>query len=237
MIVDLDGAPARLAVVIDGDTFTLATQSGEATVRLLGINAPDPGDVGQRELADQAREALRALIGGGPLRLIADAAPADAGGRLLRHVYKDDRLLAAELARQGWARAFPIPPNLAERDDIERAVAEARAADRGIWALGAASVTLRVDKVREVATLTNTGPAPLDVGGWWLVSLRGGQAYEFPPPTTIAPGETVRVVSGQEPGAHRFSRRNVWNNSSSDSAELRRPDGRVAAVWDDPTPP
>ena len=71
---------------------------------------------GSATLAEQAREALRTLIGDGPLRLIADAEPADAGGRLLRHVYRADRLLAADLARQGWVRALPIPPNLAERE-------------------------------------------------------------------------------------------------------------------------
>lgn len=233
----MDGAPGLLASVIDGDTFTVATRSEEVTVRIIGIDAPDADDEGQRDLADQARVALRALIGAGPLRLVADAEPADAGGRRLRHVYRADRLLAAELARQGWARALPVSPNLAQRDAIRRAVAEARAAGRGIWTLGTDSISLTVDKVREVATLTNTGQAPLDIAGWRLVSLRGGQAYQFPPQTTIAAGDTLRVMSGQASGAHRFAQRNVWNNASPDPAELRRADGRIAALWEDPPPP
>ena len=155
---------------------------------------------GSATLAEQAREALRTLIGDGPLRLIADAEPADAGGRLLRHVYRADRLLAADLARQGWVRALPIPPNLAEREVIDRAVAEARAAARGIWALDVGGVSLSVDKVKEVVTLANTGSAPLDISGWWLVSLRGKQSYRFPTKTTITPGETLQVVSGGDPG-------------------------------------
>ncbi|MDE2869837.1 MAG: thermonuclease family protein [Chloroflexota bacterium] len=231
--MDLDGAPGRLASVIDGDTFTIATRSGEVTVRILGIDAPEFDDVGQRELAEQAREALRTLIGGGPVRLVADAESKDAGGRLLRHAFRGNRLLAADLARQGWARSLPIAPNLAQQDAIHRAVVEARAADRGIWALNSASVTLSVDKVREVVTLTNTGPAPLQIGGWWLVSLRGKQGFRFPLGTTIGPGESLRVVAGQAAGVHRFQHRNVWNNSSPDPAELRRSDGRIAAVWDD----
>ena len=237
VLVDLDGASGRLVAVIDGDTFTVATPSGEVAVRILGIDAPEFDDVGQRPLAEQAREALRTVIGDGPLRLIADAEPADAGGRLLRHVYRADRLLAADLARQGWVRALPIPPNLAEREVIDRAVAEARTAARGIWALDVGGVSLTVDKVKEVVTLTNTGSAPLDISGWWLVSLRGKQSYRFPTKTTITPGETLQVVSGEAPGTHRFQPRNVWNNANPDPAELRRTDGRIVAVWDDSASP
>ena len=237
VLVDLDGASGRLVVVIDGDTFTVATPSGEVAVRILGIDAPEFDDVGQRPLAEQAREALRTVIGDGPLRLVADAEPADVGGRLLRHVYRADRLLAADLARQGWVRALPIPPNLAERESIDRAVAEARAAARGIWALDVGGVSLSVDKVKEIVTLANTGSAPLDISGWWLVSLRGKQSYRFPTQTTVTPGETLQVVSGEAPGTHRFQPRNVWNNTRPDPAELRRTDGRIVGVWDDPASP
>lgn len=234
--VDADGVSGRLLAVIDGDTFTVTVPSGEVTVRVLGIDTPEFDDVGQRKLAEQASDALRALIGSGPLRLVADIEPADAGGRLLRHVYRADRLLAADLARQGWARALPVPPNLAQMDAIQRAVTEARAANVGIWALDSAEVSITVDKIQEVATLANTGSAPLDVSGWWLVSLRGKQSYRFPARTTLAPGATLRVASGGVPGSHRFQQRNVWNNSSPDPAELRRADGRVVAVWDDSLP-
>lgn len=234
--MDVGGVSGRLLAVIDGDTFTVAVPSGEVTVRILGIDAPEFDDVGQRKLAEQASDALRVLIGDGPLRLVADIEPSDAGGRLLRHAYRADRLLAADLARQGWARALSIPPNLAQRDVIDRAVAEARAANRGIWALDTTGVSLTVDKVQEIATLANTGLAPLDVSGWWLVSLRGKQSYRFPPKTAIAPRATLRVVSGQAPGVHRFQQRNVWNNSTPDPAELRGADGRIVAVWDDPVP-
>lgn len=234
--MDADGVPGRLLAVIDGDTFTVTVSSGEVTVRILGIDAPEFDDVGQRKLAEQASDALRVLIGNGPLRLVADIEPSDAGGRLLRHAYRADRLLAVNLARQGWARALPIPPNLAQMEAIQRAVAEARAADVGIWALDTAAVSMTVDKVREVATLANKGSAPLDVSGWWLVSLRGKQSYRFPAKTILAPGARLRVVSGGVPGSHRFQQRNVWNNSSPDPAELRRADGRVVAVWDDSLP-
>ena len=231
--VDADGVRGRLLEVIDGDTFTVRIPSGEATVRVLGIDAPEFDDAGQRQLAEEARDTLRALIGDGPLRLVADTEPTDAGGRLLRHVFRADRLLAAELARQGWARALPVSPNLAHREAIDRAVAQARAGDKGIWALSAADISLTVDKVGEVVTLTNDGPTLLDIGGWWLVSLRGKQGYRFPPGTTIAPRANLTVVSGKASGTHRFQQRNVWNNSDPDPAELRRPDGRIVAVWDD----
>ncbi len=229
----MDGVGGRLLEVIDGDTFTVRTPSGEVTVRILGIDAPEFDDAGQRHLAEQARTALRDILDDGPLRLAADLEPEDDGGRLLRHAYRGDRLLAAELARRGWARALPVSPNLAEQEAINGAVAEARAGDQGIWALGDAGISLAVDKVGEVVTITNDGPSPLDIGGWRLVSLRGKQGYRFPPGTGIAPGANLTVVSGQASGTHRFEQRNVWNNSDPDPAELRRPDGRIVAVWDD----
>ena len=231
--VELDGAPGRLLEVIDGDTFIVATRSGDVPVRVLGIDAPEFDDVGQRELAERARDALRDLIGRGPLRLVTDAEPTDAGGRLLRHVYLGNRLLAADLARQGWARALPVAPNLAEQDAVDAAVVEARAVGRGIWALQAVGLRLTVDKVREISTLSNTGTAQLDVSGWWLVSLRGKQTYRFPPGTIVEAGGSLRVASGDSSALHRFSQRNVWNNTRPDPAELRRNDGRIAAVWDD----
>ena len=234
--MDVDGVNGRLLAVIDGDTFTVKLPSGEVTVRIIGIDAPKFDDAGHRHLAEEARDTLRALIGDGPLRLVADAEPEDAGGRLLRHVFRSNRLLAADLARQGSARALPVSPNLEHREAIDRAVAEARAGDVGMWALGAADISLTVDKVGEVVTLTNDGPTPLDIGGWWLVSLRGKQVYRFPPQTVLATGETVPVVSAGGPDTHRFQQRNVWNNSNPDPAELRRSDGRIVAVWDDPGP-
>jgi len=211
--------------------------SGEVTVRIVGIDAPEFDDVGQRDLAENAQTALRDLMDDGPLRLVADAEPTDTGDRLLRHAFRGDRLLAAELARRGWTRALPIAPNLARQEIINHAVAEARSANRGIWALDSASVTLTIDKVDELATLTNTGPMPLDIGGWWLVSLRGKQVYRFPARTRIDPAKSLRVGSGRAADTHHFAERNVWNNSKPDPAELRRLDGRVAAVWDDPAPP
>ena len=138
--------------------------------------------------------------------------------------------------RAGCAH-FRFRRTWAERESIDRAVAEARTGEHGIWAVTAADVSLTVDKVREVVTLTNSGSEPLDISGWWLVSLRGKQSYRFPTQTTIAPGQDLRVVSGGTPGTHRFRKRNVWNNTSPDPAELRRTDGRIVAVWDDPASP
>ena len=54
--MDVDGVPGRLGRVVDGDTFTVDTPSGEVTIRILGIDAPEFDDVGQRDLADQARK-------------------------------------------------------------------------------------------------------------------------------------------------------------------------------------
>jgi len=91
-----------------------------------------------------------------------------------------------------------------------------------------------VDKVAETVVIANDGGASVDLSGWRLVSLRGPQAVQFPAGTVLQPGATLTVGSGSSQGDIAFGQRYVWHNERSDSAELRRPDGRVALFWDDP---
>jgi hypothetical protein len=100
-----------------------------------------------------------------------------------------------------------------------------------------AGLEIEVDKSAEVATLRNTSGAAVDLSDWWLVSVRGAQVFRFPPGQGLAPGAELRVAAGEAAGELRFGDRNVWNNVRQDPAELRRPDGRVAATWEDPDPP
>ncbi len=54
--------------VVDGDTIDVATETGAATVRLIGINAPEVGEC----FYDQATTALRFIVGSRPVRLVRD---------------------------------------------------------------------------------------------------------------------------------------------------------------------
>ena len=207
-------------------------------MRLLGIDAPEPDDKGgQAALAEQAREALEALVGDGAVTLVADVEPLDDGGRLLRHVMRADVVLSVELARQGWVRSREHAPNVLFRDAIAEAQHEARAAARGRWAPPVAGLAMIVDKTAETVVISNNGDAPVELAGWQLVSLRGDQAVEIPAGTVLDPGAALTVASGSSQGDIAFGQRHVWHNEFRDSAELRRPDGRVALYWDDPARP
>ena len=232
------GKAARVVQVIDGDTLDVVVEGVEHTVRLLGIDAPELDDTGgQAALAEQAREALVALAGDGAVILIADVEPLDDTGRLLRHVMRADVVLSVELARQGWVRSREYAPSALFRDAIAEAQQEARAAARGRWAPPVAGLAMTVDKTAETVVISNNSGAPLDLSGWRLVSLRGAQAVEIPAGTVLDPGATLTVASGSSQGDIAFGQRHVWHNEYRDSAELRRPDGRVALYWDDPASP
>ena len=234
----LDGREAKVVEVIDGDTFKVELDGTIETIRLIGIDAPELTDAaGQRGLAARARDVLGELLAAGPVELVADIEEQQ-GERLLRHALRDDGFnLAEALARDGWARALARPPNLAYEEAIATAVAEARAAGRGMWVRPPTGLTLQVDKIDEVVRLRNASEDPVDLSGWWLVSLRGQQAFRFPSGSVLPPGEELTVASGEAEGDLRFGDQNVWNNAHQDSAELRMPDGRVAVYWDDPGPP
>ena len=116
--------------VIDGDTVLCA---GGTRVRLLLIDTPE---MDQGEFGAAAREALVALLP--PLtsaRVEHDVERLDRYGRTLAYLYlPDGRMANVEMARAGYAVAITYPPNVRHVDDVRAAVAEARAARRGLWA-------------------------------------------------------------------------------------------------------
>ncbi|CAO3414549.1 thermonuclease family protein [Azospirillum doebereinerae] len=80
--------PAEVVDVVDGDTLTVRAtvwlgQSVETNVRLDGVDAPEMRARCPQEkaLAESAREAVRGLVGVGPVQLL-DVQPDKYGGRV-----------------------------------------------------------------------------------------------------------------------------------------------------------
>ncbi|WP_413207701.1 thermonuclease family protein [Rhodospirillum sp. A1_3_36] len=92
----LAGLPGRVS---DGDTFRI---QGIATrIRIWGVDAPE---LSTRE-GPAAREALRALLGDGPVACrVIDT---DQYGRAVARCFAGDRDLAEDLVRRGCARDWP----------------------------------------------------------------------------------------------------------------------------------
>ena len=118
--------------VIDGDTIDVG---GAGRVRLLGIDAPEPGrgfDTAA-PFAHEARDHLRSLATGRWVRLEVDGTQRDTYSRLLAYVVRDDGvLLNAEMLRAGLARVSARQP-LRRLEELRRAEAAAQTSRRGIW--------------------------------------------------------------------------------------------------------
>lgn len=76
-----------------------------------------------------------------------------------------------------------------------------------------------VDKVAEIVTIENKSSNDVNLSGWVLVSVTGNQRYTFPTYTLKASAK-VTVASGGKSGDLIWSKSNMWNNSTSDPAQL-----------------
>jgi endonuclease YncB( thermonuclease family) len=117
--------PTAVRYVIDGDTFVL--NNGD-TVRLLGIDSPEKGDV----LYDRAGYELQRRIAGRQLTFEGDME--DKYGRKLREVFAEDVYVNAALVQDGWARTFMLE-NTKYKPLLDKAQEEARKERKGIWNL------------------------------------------------------------------------------------------------------
>jgi micrococcal nuclease len=128
--------------VIDGDTLELADGR---LVRYIGIDTPEvrrlDGDewvLDPEPFSREAAEANRKLVEGRGVRLEFDVERHDRFGRLLAYVYVtdggDERMVNAELLREGVARLLTIPPNVKYAERFQAAIVEAQQRQRGLWA-------------------------------------------------------------------------------------------------------
>jgi micrococcal nuclease len=133
-----DAGRAEVVRVVDGDTIVVRIAGADERVRLIGIDTPESVD--PRSPVDCfGPEASRAtadlLPPGTPVRLVRDVEARDRFDRLLAYVYKvdDGSFVNLTLAATGYADVATFPPNVAHTDELVAAVAEARAAGRGLW--------------------------------------------------------------------------------------------------------
>ena len=130
--------PATVIRVIDGDTFVVDDGSEKgATVRLIGVDAPETRRSANRDIGHYGEESkafLTQLLSGGQVFLAHDVGKRDRYRRTLAYVYlPDGTFINAELVRRGYATVMTVPPNVAHAElfsDLER---EARRKRRGLW--------------------------------------------------------------------------------------------------------
>lgn len=125
---------AQVVRVVDGDTIVVRLDGREERVRYIGIDTPETYAGNEPACyAEEATAANRALTKSGVVALVRDEQDRDDYGRLLRYVYIDDTFINEALARAGYARTLPIPPNTTHAAVLAEAVAAARALQIGLW--------------------------------------------------------------------------------------------------------
>jgi endonuclease YncB( thermonuclease family) len=128
---------ARVARVVDGDTFVATVGGRGERVRVIGVDTPETVAPGRpvEPYGRQASAFAERFLAGATVLLAGDVEPRDRYGRLLAYVWlPDGTFWNALLAAEGYAQQLTIPPNVAYAGLFGRLVAEARRKDRGLWA-------------------------------------------------------------------------------------------------------
>ncbi|WP_066302411.1 thermonuclease family protein [Arthrobacter luteolus] len=128
---------ARVVRVIDGDTLVVDFKNEELTVRLLNVDTPETKDPNEPVecLGPEATEFLKeALPQGRKVTLAFDVELLDRYGRTLAAVYDaKDRLINAEVARQGFGIPVTYGKNSKFRPPVDAAYQEAEEQKKGLF--------------------------------------------------------------------------------------------------------
>lgn len=158
--------------IFDGDTLSVVIDGERATVRLIGIDAPERNHptIGKEYYGNESAAFLSSLCLGKTVRLEKGEEDVDRYNRLLRFVHlppPDGRLLNLEMIRAGMARAYTRFP-FSRREEFVEAENLARRDGRGLWKDGGSA---------EAKWLVASGARSVEVypsgGGSYVVSHRG----------------------------------------------------------------
>ena len=124
--------------VVDGDTIRARISGRQERVRFIGIDTPEsvkPNTPVQCFALEASARTKTLLPPGTRVRLVRDVEARDRYHRLLAYVYRasDGMFVNLVLAREGFARPYTFPPNVAHEAEFVAAAAQARADGRGLW--------------------------------------------------------------------------------------------------------
>ncbi|ONI40946.1 hypothetical protein AN639_04130 [Candidatus Epulonipiscium fishelsonii] len=96
-------------------------------------------------------------------------------------------------------------------------------------------VITRLNKQEERIEIKNLTDKPIDISGWSILSVTGGQVFTFPD-ILIQPNSVISVGDrGKNPdiSLHWLKGRGIWNNAKSDPAELYNEKGELIDRYHD----
>ncbi len=137
--------------VIDGDTFVVAVNSENITVRLIGLDTPETVDPRKpvQCFGHEASEKAKQILAGSSVRLETDPSQGelDKYGRLLAYAFLENRMNVAEyMIVEGYGHEYTYNLPYKYQADFKAAEDKARADKRGLWADGACSQASNSDE-------------------------------------------------------------------------------------------
>lgn len=128
---------AEFLTVIDGDSLIVAYGGHSHRIRLIGIDCPEKG----QEYSARAKTHALTFCYNKHLRLEFDKRKKDRYGRELAYVYCGDKMLNAELIREGLALAIKVKPNTQHYEQFKQLEAAAKEQKKGFWRYGGLEMT------------------------------------------------------------------------------------------------
>ncbi|MET4060147.1 micrococcal nuclease [Arthrobacter sp. UYP6] len=152
---------ARVVRVIDGDTLVVDFKNEELTVRLLNVDTPETKDPNEPVecLGPEATDFLKeALPQGSKVTLAFDVELEDRYGRTLAAVYDaQDRLINAEVARQGFGIPVTYGKNSKFRPPVDAAYQEAEEQKNGLFDDDVECTVAALESAAQEAAAQGTG--------------------------------------------------------------------------------
>lgn len=139
---------ATVSRVVDGDTIELSDKS---KVRFIGVNTPE-STTKTEPYGKEASEYTKAQLTGKTIYLEKDVSETDKFGRLLRYVWTDipkeindseikAKMFNSKLVSEGYAEVSTYPPDVKYQEYFTKYNAEARTANKGLWAINSNGTT------------------------------------------------------------------------------------------------
>lgn len=145
--------------VIDGDTFVIAMNGKNVTMRLIGVDTPETVDPRKpvQCLGREASEKAKEILSGASVRLEMDPLQGelDKYGRLLAYAFLESGVNVAEhMIIEGYGHEYTYNLPYKYQAQFKEAERKAREGKKGLWADGACAKSGVRDQVSGVRTNT-----------------------------------------------------------------------------------
>jgi competence protein ComEC len=90
-----------------------------------------------------------------------------------------------------------------------------------------------LDKEVEYVRIKNFTENDVDLTGWYIISVRGNQRYNFPDGYILKANTEIKIASHDEEGDLKWTTGYIWNNKEKDDAELYNDENEIIYKWND----